>query len=397
MIKFAENYENEAFAKKFGKFVEEIGKKLEASKDKPDPLIAFKLVTGCSSIFFEEGLRISDLKKQNDIIELALEGFTFFLRNVEHSQTFELISIRMAINDHKILKQYLSVPIVYQNYERCWVFLQYAAVYGYRLELIEYNIFPKILQVINKQQFSTEGERIASWALSALQALLTLETSKVFGEDPPPSEENKFQLSQQQFVKTFGIFTKLVEKKMEPLRTTRNMTIEEVQKRYDEILQYPKEFFNVTDIAKKNEKTFEDLDPRQSHFFTVELFRQLYKSLAFYFADHVIENHQTFMSRESDPQIIITAKIKVWQRVLHLCEESESLYKNILAKTNIKKWVMEMLKLPNSPYFIDALELSNSILNGDYHADIRKKLAEEISSKEIQRNKVCFFGLIGGK
>uniref|UniRef100_A0AC34GT58 Uncharacterized protein n=1 Tax=Panagrolaimus sp. ES5 TaxID=591445 RepID=A0AC34GT58_9BILA len=388
LIKFAESCENKIFVNKFGKFVEEIGKNLEAKKDKADPLIAFKLVTGCSAIFFEEGLKTDDLKKQNDMIELALEGFTFFLRNIKDSQTFELISLRMAINDHKILKQFLNVTIVYQNFERCWTFLQYAAIYGYRLELIEYNIFEKILQVVNKQQYSIEGERIASWALLTLEALLTLDTSKVFGDDPPPSEADKFRLSQQQFVKTFGIFSKLVEKKMEPLRTTRNMTIEEVQKRYVEILQYPKEFFNATDIAKKNEKSFEDLDPRQSHFFTVELFRQIYKSLAFYFADHVIENHQIFMSQKTDPQIIVTSKIKVWQRVLNLCEESESLYKNVLAKTDIKKWVIEMLKSPNSPYFIEALKLSNNILNGDYHADIRKKLAEENSIKEINKNKI---------
>ena len=115
---------------------------------------------------------------------------------------------------------------------------------------------------------------------------------------------------------------------------------------------------------------------------------------AFHTADNVVENYALFMSKTDDSEAMIKEKLKVWQSVLELCEESETLFEKILTTTNIKPWILELLKNSESPYFLKAVELANNVWNGDGHEDLRNKIAGEISSQELGRYKVRNFFLI---
>lgn len=207
-------------------------------------------------------------------IKLALSGFTCFLRGVKYGERFEFTAIRQAINDEKALELFGN-PRIYLHYERAWIFIQYTAIYGFRLELHSFNVFTKALETI--QQTENSNQDITVRCIAALRELLDLDTSNMLGDEPPPSDKDKMQLSSRELIGLMGVFGKAVEKKYESLRIGDNLTMEKVQEKYQELLKFPPEFFNDTDIAKLKNMKFDDLDPAQSHYFAVVLLHQMYK------------------------------------------------------------------------------------------------------------------------
>jgi hypothetical protein len=99
---------------------------------------------------------------------------------------------------------------------------------------------------------------------------------------------------------------------------------------------------------------------------------------AFYYADRVLENDHIFLSDGEQNDDVIKAKIRLWRNVIDLCGESESLLKSVLLKTNIKTWILAVLRDSRSLYFDAGLELANEII---YAEDVHENLLEEVAGQ----------------
>ncbi|PAV74564.1 hypothetical protein WR25_26823 isoform B [Diploscapter pachys] len=364
-------------AKEFLAKMKEVGEKKEQ-----DLLIAFKYINGLSKIVLQHCVNEND----REGIKLGLTGFTFFLRGFKHGERFEFTAIRQAINDENALELF-SDPRIYLHFERVWIFIQYAAIYGFRLELHSFSVFTKALETI--QQNASSNQDITVRCLAALRELLDLDTSNMLGDEPPPSDKDKMRLSPRELIGLVGVFEKAVEKKYESLRKEESLTMDQVQEKYQELLKFPPEFFNETDIAQQRKMNFDDLDAAQSHYFAVVLLHQMYKATAFHFADQIISNYLIFKIKPSDSIDCVKAKISLWSKVIELSRESEALFSKILKESDVKAWILQALHDTTSEIYELALKLANSLLYVEgIHFDHRKKLAKEVAEQEYGRQQI---------
>ncbi|PAV56121.1 hypothetical protein WR25_10200 isoform J [Diploscapter pachys] len=356
--------------------------KEDGEKKEQDPLIAFKYINGLSKIVLQHCMDEND----REGIKLGLTGFTFFLCGFKYGEQFEFTAIRQAINDEKALELFGN-PRIYLHYERAWMLIQYTAIYGFRLELHSFNVFTKALETI--QQNASSNQDITVRCLVALRELLDLDTSNMLGDEPPPSDKDMMRLSSRELIGLMGVFGKAAEKKYESLRKEESLAMDQVQEKYQELLEFPTEFFDKTDIAQQRKMNFDDLDPAQSHFFAVVLLRQMYKATAFHFADQIISNYLIFKIKPSDSIDYVKAKISLWSKVIELSRESEALFSKILKESDVKAWILQALHDTTSEIYELALKLANSLLYVEgIHFDHRKKLAKEVAEQEYGRQQI---------
>uniref|UniRef100_A0A914X0F9 Uncharacterized protein n=1 Tax=Plectus sambesii TaxID=2011161 RepID=A0A914X0F9_9BILA len=384
---FLQNSENECLCEKITSFSETVANEIKAAGENVGVIPSFKYVIGFGAILVREGLATSNVEVKNKMITLGLEGFTFFLRGAANSQHFEFTAIRMAINDFNAL-DLLSNECIFLNFERAWIVLQFTAMYGYRLELLTFDIFDKALKALheNVKKPSEEARDICVRLLQMLGVLLSFDTSKILGEEPPASDPAKYTLSEAQFVRLMGVFGKKVDLMNENLKFNRKLTKADVEAHYEKLMAYPAKFFNSSEIALRDKKTMDDLNPTQAHVFSEALLRSFYASMAFFFSERLLEHHHEFISQPNEHPEIVKAKLKLWIQLIELSEESETLFQDLLKKTNIKMWILDTLRDSESAYYELSLKLANSVIYADSQS---AEVAEQVANDKVRQPRIA--------
>lgn len=96
-------------------------------------------------------------KYYESCVHYALTGFLLFFG--EGEKTFELISVKSAIEDTNVLEELIDDAII-RNYASVWAYFHHLAYYLFRLELININIVEKAIQVLKVLGNGTKDEQI---------------------------------------------------------------------------------------------------------------------------------------------------------------------------------------------------------------------------------------------
>ena len=101
-----------------------------------------------------------------------------------------------------------------------------------------------------------------------------------------PKTENKRQIDNDELVELLYDFEKKSEQLLLPLKNGRNFVdATDLSRVYQQMLEFPREYFDKTDYARRQKVSFGDLDPPVKYKFETAILRYLYEAIGKFFTD----------------------------------------------------------------------------------------------------------------
>uniref|UniRef100_A0A914X1V9 Uncharacterized protein n=1 Tax=Plectus sambesii TaxID=2011161 RepID=A0A914X1V9_9BILA len=354
----------------------------EAKKKEPDTMCINCGVVNIANALLQEGCNCRSSDWSYKTITFGLHGLTIFFKNVPNGERAGLIATRAALKNEDTLK-HLADPKIFKNYQRAWLVLQYAAYYGFRMELMEYNLIEKAEDALrmNRSENTTESVAIQATIYDTLGMMMFLDISSVLGLDTPPTERKK-TIREEEMLELLYNFEKAAEKFMKTLKRGERFTeAAQVEEVYRRMLAYPKEHFDQSEYAKRVMIKFDELDPPVAYRFSMISLKVFYKFVAYYIAYSLISSKkkELFMPPTDGDALVVKAALKMWNNVAMMATTFKDLLKDLVLETELKAWILSIRKNLRHDNIDAVLKLANTVI---YAESVHPLVSEKASQNQ---------------
>uniref|UniRef100_A0AC35GLJ8 Uncharacterized protein n=1 Tax=Panagrolaimus sp. PS1159 TaxID=55785 RepID=A0AC35GLJ8_9BILA len=339
-----------------------------AKNDEKDAMFVFRGIARIAEAVLKDRNN-GNVNYYESCVHYALRGLLLFFG--EGQKTFELMSVKAAIEDTKVLEELIDDEII-NNFATVWAYFHHVAYYLFRLELINIEIVAKAINVLQKKGNGTEDQKIKANIYATMSMLIYADVNCILGQKAP-STENKKLVDEENFAEIHFKFEKEADKFLIPFKEGREYkTRQEFHEAYGRMMNFPETYFNGTDYAKYKEVKFDDLDPPVKYRFHCTMLKHFYNAIGYYVSKNVIENYAKFMPSAFDDideailsQNIINLQrqaLSLWSCIANLSVTFENLLPKMLLKTDLKEWLLTYRKNLQQTNLVAVLHLCNVII-----------------------------------
>ncbi|PAV74547.1 hypothetical protein WR25_26822 isoform A [Diploscapter pachys] len=310
-------------------------------------------------------------------INLGFQGLTLFFG--KDTPQFELLAIKASIKEANALDT-LTDDLRF-SYQSAWVFLNYAAYYGFRMELIKYGLLDHAIRALKKNHGSIPRNFEVEVAVyDTLNAMMYLNITKLLIGWKAPKTENKRQVDNDELIELLYEFEKKSEQLLVPLKNGRNFVdVTDLSRAYQQMLEFPREYFDKTDYARRQKVSFDDLDPPVKYKFETAILRYLYEAIGYFVANKIIDNWQEFTPKATYDAKVCQSALKMWTGVASMTLAFEDLLGRIIRETKLKDWLMTYRSNLLEPNLAPCLKLCNTLMGSEF---VHKVIPDTNSTSE---------------